>query len=101
MDETPPTIRTSPLTQAGWLMFQTAIVGVVMLADYESGAPRPGLALALGIGWALSATVLLHLLFNWLRRAVNALRRVEHKQPRQALPLGRRVRIGEPPQERR
>ena len=101
MSETPPTIRTSPLTQAGWLVFQTAIVAFVVYVDYEVGNPRrPGIALALGIGWAISATVLLHLLFNGLRRAVNALRRIKHKQSGKALALDRRLSVGQATQER-
>ena len=87
----PPKIAVSWPVKAVWYVLQTAIVAWVMWIDYSTGDPRPGIALILGIGWALSATVLLSLGLNGLRRFSRGLRSiVRHKISRERLtPSGR------------
>ena len=66
-----------------WYAMQTAIVVVVVYGYAQTGGERYGLALALGIGWALCATVLIHLAINGLRRLKELIlpRRVEDRDP--------------------
>ena len=90
-------IKTPFWRRLPWLVFQTAIVVVVVWVDYERGDPsRPGLALALGIGMALSLTILLTLCWNGLRRLWRALHPVvDDEIPSKRLPPAGGLRIGE------
>ena len=90
-------IKTPFWRRLPWLVFQTAIVVSIVWVDYERGDPsRPGLALALGVGMALSLTILLTLCWNGLRWLADALRRViGHKEPSERLPPTGRLGIGE------
>lgn len=52
-----------------WYVFQTAIVAGLVWFDHAHGKPsRPGLALAMGIGYAIAFTILIHLTINGVRR---------------------------------
>lgn len=51
-----------------WYAFQTAIVVVVLYGYHQSGGRDYGIALILGIGWALCATVVFYLIGDGLRR---------------------------------
>jgi hypothetical protein len=71
------------LRQFLWYAFQTAIVVWIMWVDYQSPDPKPGIALALGIGWALALTVLLHLIGGGIRRLAILIfpPRIEQRHP--------------------
>lgn len=56
------------LRQAPWYAMQTGIVALVLYVDHLHGGHRTGLALLLGVGWALAATVVIHLILNGIRR---------------------------------
>ncbi len=56
------------MKQAFWYTFQTAIVVWVVYVDRMSPEPKLGVALLLGVGWAISLTILLHLIGNGIRR---------------------------------
>lgn len=60
--------RRYPLKQFVWYAIQTGIVGIVLYGYHQSGGRDYGIALLLGIGWALCATVLFHLCAEGLRR---------------------------------
>ncbi len=96
------------MKQFVWYAIQTGIVAWVLYIDYVSGMNRPGVALLLGVGWALSFTVVVHLTWNGLRRLWGWLhgrpapiggqglnRVVGHESPREALPLRRGLAVGE------
>jgi hypothetical protein len=75
------------LKQFLWYAFQTAIVAVVVYGYVDSGGQQVGLALALGIGWALCATISVHLTLSGLRRlAVLILPR--RRENRDAIAIG-------------
>lgn len=54
--------------QAFWYATQTAIVAVVLYGYHQSGGRDYGIALILGIGWALCATVVFYLIADGIRR---------------------------------
>ena len=100
--------RRYPLKQFVWYAIQTGIVVWVLYIDYVSGLNRPGVALLLGVGWALSFTVVAHLAWNglcrlwrWLHGRPAAVggqgldRVVGNESPREALPLRRGLAVGE------
>lgn len=51
-----------------WYATQTAIVAVVLYGYHESGGRDYGIALILGIGWALCATIVFYLIADGIRR---------------------------------
>lgn len=52
-----------------WYAFQTVIAGGIIIFDASRPEPNPGAAIVLGVGWAIAATVVIHLFAEWLRRA--------------------------------
>lgn len=56
------------MKQATWYLFQTAIVVGVVAFDSTRPNSQPGVALLLGVGWALSATVVIHLFLSLARK---------------------------------
>lgn len=51
-----------------WYAIQTGIVAVVLYGYHQSGGRDYGVALLLGIGWALCATVIFYLIADGMRR---------------------------------
>lgn len=51
-----------------WYALQTGIVAVVLYGYHQSGGRDYGIALILGIGWALCATVVFYLIADGVRR---------------------------------
>jgi hypothetical protein len=56
------------LKQFLWYAFQTAIVLGIIAFDASRPDPNPGAAIILGVGWAIAATVVIHLFAEWFRR---------------------------------
>lgn len=95
-----------PLKQFVWYTVQSGIVALFLYVDHINGGQRPGLALMIGIGMALSFTVVVHLignglrrLWDWLHRRAAASKRlggiVRHEETSERLLPGRRPRLGE------
>ncbi len=56
------------MKQFVWYAIQTGIVVGIVYFDSTRPHPTPGAALFLGVGWALSFTVVVHLIGNGFRR---------------------------------
>ncbi len=54
--------------QAFWYAFQTCIAVGIIIFDATRPEPHPGAAIVLGVGWAIAATVVIHLFAEWFRR---------------------------------
>lgn len=99
--------RRYPLKQFVWYAIQTGIVAWVLYIDHISGMNRPGVALVLGVGWALSFTVVVHLAANGCRALWRLLRPapaigghgldgvIGDQRPGEALPLRRGLAVGD------
>lgn len=49
-----------------WYVVQSAIVAGIVLIDAQQPEPRPGLAILVGIGYALTVTVVVALIREWI-----------------------------------
>lgn len=56
------------MKQFVWYAIQTGIVVGIVAFDASRVEPQPGVALFLGVGWAISFTVVVHLFAEWGRR---------------------------------